>query len=462
MTPEPNPARFQQHPHTKGKTMKRFIAGGASALLLAGGIVAASVAPASAHTPAASATCEAVTISAVYYETKPAHGEPTIANPDYVPGTPGQPAVGEPTITVPNPDYVAPKDAVTAIEYEWRGILTNWGTIWSQERPHIGWWKTGAERTIEISPAMPAVGEPTITIDNPAYVPAVPEVPAQGEPTIPNPAYQAADATPNTVTVTVDGEQVYSERFGTSHNATIPLDGKTKHTWVASFMGWNGVGTQTISGKTTACPPVGITVPDLTVTPPTCEADGSLPFLNNPAAQNPNGYEFPGEGYRVYLDRAFEGGGTYVATIQKVGPGFDPAFPYGTKITGGNTTQTLVVGHATGYQGDDPEAPCYEEPTVPTEPEEPTEPTEPEEPTTPTEPEEPTTPATPEEPTAPEEPATTVTAARTTTEPTADTLAQTGADQTGTLVGLTAGAMGVALGSLAIVLGLRRRQVAGK
>ncbi len=77
----------------------------------------------------------------------------------------------------------------------------------------------------------------------------------------------------------------------------------------------------------------------------------------------------------------------------------------------------------------------------------------------PTEPEEPTTPATPEEPAA-EEPATeepvTASLAMTSTD---DMLAQTGADPTVTVWGLTAGALAVALGTLSVVFGLRRRQM---
>ncbi|QGJ95300.1 hypothetical protein QDA11_gp81 [Microbacterium phage Jayden] len=424
--------------------MRKFTSG-AIAVLLAGAGLAFTAAPASAHTPAASATCEAITINASYYETKPASGEPTIANPDYRPAIPGTPAIGDPQITVDNPDYIPAKDAVTHVEYEWKSW--NWSTLrfdyrWSATNPGTWWIKTGEQKVVTDEEAQPAVGEPTIVIDNPDYVPAVPESPAVGEPTIPNPEYVEADATPNTVTVTVDGEEVYSAEFGESHSATIPLDGK-KHSWIASFVGWNGIGTETIKGKVSACPPVGITVPDLTVTPPTCEAHGSLPFLSNPAAENPNGYEFPGEGFRVYLDKPFEGAGTYVATLQKVGPGFDPAFPYGTKITGGNTSQVLTVLPATGYQGDDADAPCYQEPPVtPEEPEE--------------ESEEPTTPTTPEEPTG-EKPTTVVTAARTVQD--GGTLAQTGADPMVTVWGLTGGALAVALGAGAVVLGLRRRQL---
>lgn len=110
------------------------------------------------------------------------------------------------------------------------------------------------------------------------------------------------------------------------------------------------------------CSPVVVTLPELPVLPPTCDAAGSLPWTTNPAAQNPNGYEFPGQGFRVYLDKAYTGPGTYVATLQKIGAGFDPKFPYGTKVTG-NTKQTLTVLPATGFQSEDSTQPCYEAPT---------------------------------------------------------------------------------------------------
>jgi len=78
----------------------------------------------------------------------PPVGAPTIVvtqdNPDYVPAipaTPGSPAVGEPTITVANPEYVAAWD----------------------------------ETVIDVQ-ASDAIGEPTITIDNPAYIAAFDEI----------------------------------------------------------------------------------------------------------------------------------------------------------------------------------------------------------------------------------------------------------------------------------------------
>lgn len=112
-------------------------------------------------------------------------------------------------------------------------------------------------------------------------------------------------------------------------------------------------------------PRTEVQVPTLTVTPPTCTAPGSLPFLNNPPAQNANGYEFPGQGYRVYIAPGFNGPGTYTATIQRIGPGFDPAFPGGTTLVGGPTTQVLTVLPATGYQNTDPNAPCFITPQEP-------------------------------------------------------------------------------------------------
>ena len=99
---------------------------------------------------------------------------------------------------------------------------------------------------------------------------------------------------------------------------------------------------------TAPCTITPVQVPDFQPLPPTCDTDGSLSFLGNPAAQNPNGYEFPGQGYRVYVSPAFTGPGTYTLTIQKIGPKFDLAFWGGTKVTG-NVRQVLTVLPKTGY-----------------------------------------------------------------------------------------------------------------
>ncbi len=154
---------------------------------------------------------------------------------------------------------------------------------------------------------------------------------------------------------------------GSAHTAEVVV----QTDWTDGFNSSDDNGSVTLTGNcaVTPPPPTGptvIPVPTLTVTPPTCDTDGTLPFLGNPAAQNPNGYEFPGQGYRVYISPAFAGPGTYTATIQKVGPGFDPAFPNGTKLSGGaSTTQTLVVLPKTGYQNTDSTAVCYSAPVPP-------------------------------------------------------------------------------------------------
>lgn len=357
--------------------MKRKIIAGAVALLLgASGAVAFAV-PASAHTPTVSASCDAITVNATYYDgTKPAEGTPTILvekpNPDYVAATPGSPAVGSPTIQVEqtNPAYVPAVDATYGTETKYRHPIFAWVFKWDTDRPEHGWINTGETRQVELTPAQPAQGTPTILVEvaNPDYIAEVLPTPAVGSPTITveeaNPAHVPADNTPNSVAVTVDGAVVHSAEFGSSYSQVVPIDGTKGHNYSVKITAWNDPSgskgwTKTFTGKTTACPPVGITVPDLTVTPPTCLEDGSLPFLNNPAAQNPNGYEFPGQGFRVYISPAFDGAGTYTATLQKVGAGFDAAFPYGTKIVGGSTSQTLVVAAATGFQSSDDDAPCF-------------------------------------------------------------------------------------------------------
>lgn len=249
--------------------MKKTIAGAAAALLLAGGIVALSGTAASAHTPEASATCDALTIEATYYQTRPASGDPEIQipNPDYVPATPGTPAVGTPTIVVENPDYVPAQPAVyeeqvTEREYKkWK--IWWWDVQWFPANANPGGWiPTGNVRTeqVLVTPEQPAQGTPTIEVANPDYVPATLPTEAQGEPTItaPNPDYVAADDAPNTVTATVDGEQVLSESFGTDYSATIPLEKYTEHDWSVTITAWNDADgskgwTKTITGTTTAC-----------------------------------------------------------------------------------------------------------------------------------------------------------------------------------------------------------------
>ena len=96
--------------------MRKTISGAVAALLLAGGIALSS--------PAAYASEETVCVPAEAWTEvieHPAVGEPTVTipNPDYVPGTPEVPAQGEPTVTVPDveePTADEPQARVAALE----------------------------------------------------------------------------------------------------------------------------------------------------------------------------------------------------------------------------------------------------------------------------------------------------------------------------------------------------------
>lgn len=162
----------------------------------------------------------------------------------------------------------------------------------------------------------------------------------------------------NRWTITVGGV-TESGTFGASLNKTIPVPQDSAVTsWSATIEAHDGGYRQSLSGTVGPCGVKTVTAPTIEVTPPTCLEPGGIPITANPPAQNPNGYELPGQGARVYLSPGFTGPGTYTATIQKIGPGFDPAFPNGTKIVG-STSQTLTVLPATGFQGTDEAALCY-------------------------------------------------------------------------------------------------------
>lgn len=169
-------------------------------ILLAAALVPLGVSTASANTYGGETCTPAEAWTEVIEH--PAVGEPTITtpNPDYVPAIPGTPAQGEPTISVEvsNPDYKPAVPAVTKTEYLYKQLVTGkekWmdSLTWN---PGLGWYYAHQERTTEVTPAQPAVGTPTIWVDqpNPYYVPEVPGVPAVGEPTIstPNPDYVEA------------------------------------------------------------------------------------------------------------------------------------------------------------------------------------------------------------------------------------------------------------------------------
>lgn len=255
----------------------RFLANGLVVALAAGALSLGVAAPASAHDNTASATCEALTVNAVYYETKPGQGEPTIANPDYKPAVPAVPAVGTPTIKVEvaNPDYKAEVPATyetVTTDREYKKFKGYWPVGWwdfqwfpetAKPNPNSGWEPTGQVKTaqVEKTPLIPAVGTPTIFVDqpNPDYKPEVPGVPAVGEPTIPNPAYVAPNAEPNSVKVWIDGAVVEDKFFGANYSNTFAFDNKYEaHDWKVQITAWNDPSgskgwTKTRTGTSTPC-----------------------------------------------------------------------------------------------------------------------------------------------------------------------------------------------------------------
>lgn len=146
----------------------------------------------------------------------------------------------------------------------------------------------------------------------------------------------------NTWTATVGGV-TQSGTFGASLSLLLPVAQENSTTsYTATIQAEDGSYSQTKTGSVGPCGTTTIQLPILGATDPTCSSPGYLSpnFTKWPAAQNPNGYE--GDGFRVYISPAYSGPGTYTATLQKVGAGFDPKYPNGTKVVG-QTTQTIVV-----------------------------------------------------------------------------------------------------------------------
>lgn len=234
-------------------TIRRSLAGLTAAALLAW---PAQVAMATDEAPSAYPGCTPTEGR----EATPAIGEPTVTipNPDYVPATeaqgpetidapnpahiPAQPAQGEPTIvvTVPNPAYQPAWDETVITGTLYRHSVLFWETkvFPPNANPH-GWVKVRdvtevvhhdavGSPTIEQEqpnpayvPATEAVGPETISVPNPDYVPAAP---AQGEPTVtvPNPEYvPAQDAVLADTCETVTFSWVMPDG-GTPDNVTWP------------------------------------------------------------------------------------------------------------------------------------------------------------------------------------------------------------------------------------------------
>lgn len=270
--------------------IRKIIAGAATALLVGSGVALVTALPASAHTYGVTATCEdGLTVNLTNYH-------PTIPGKDAIPGTdpiPGQhhDAVGEPTITVDNPDYVPAQDAVpTTYVQEWLYVQhQNGKTSWHEEGWNgiqhgvdtgKGWAYVTPEQhrdsdtvLVQGHDAIPAQGTPTIEIPNPDYVAAYDDPETPGTP--------GEDAVPeqhNHVTIIRDGEQLVSSDFGPTFQENYPTPDKTVgHTYTVTVTSLDGIGAFTQDLSTEACvvvppEPIVLTINPVTHTEATCDA----------------------------------------------------------------------------------------------------------------------------------------------------------------------------------------------
>jgi len=419
--------------------IRRIIATAATAVLVGSGVALATALPASAHTFGVTATCEdGLTVNLTNYH-------PTIPGKDAVPGTPAIPgahhdAVGEPTITVDNPDYVPGQDAVaTTYVQEWRFVHKVGDNSHAQDKwmpfdwnPGKGWDRTGDHRDtttilVQGHDAIPAQGTPTIEVPNPDYVAAHddPETPAV-------PGTDAVPEQHNHVTIIRDGEQLVSSDFGPAFQENYPTPDKTVgHTYTVTVASLDGIGEFTKTLSTDAC---------VVVTPPT-------PGAANPAATissscglaevnlTNDGEDILTASFVVYVDGNFHGAyAVQDGDHQKVSLAFDE-----------DSGDHLVVVRSGPAQGDKALATATVKsdckPAVVTPPTE-----------------QPTTPATPAQPAAPAQPVAPAAApqALVETQPTEDVLAHTGSSEAVRNVVLGSGALVLALIGTAGILWSRR------
>lgn len=157
--------------------MKKIIASAAAALLLGAGLTFASALPGSATTP--SEDCVPREAVAAYTEVTPdidhpAVGEPTIVidNPDYIP------AVEEESYV--EYEFAFKKDHPNSPRWEREG----WNAD-DNDQSH-GWHSTGNTRVVIDVAGSDAVGEPTIEVANPDYIaPYTEDVPDIDHPAVP-------------------------------------------------------------------------------------------------------------------------------------------------------------------------------------------------------------------------------------------------------------------------------------
>ena len=234
-------------------------------LAMMGGI--ATAVTASAHTPSVTTTCEGLTVDLVSYLIDPGHAETF--------HTETVPAVGDPTILVDNPDYVAATEATT--HTEWKYVSNGHSDIWRTDNSaeHIwynGHWyeKTSTTKQVSNNDGTPAIGTPKIEVPNPDYVPA-------HYVQVSNHDFRAPGT--NHVVVTVNGTEVANNPdFGTSYNHFFAFLSNQVNTYKVVVTAWDGPNnprwSKTFEGTVQGCVVVTHPVTLPTVTPPTCDAAG--------------------------------------------------------------------------------------------------------------------------------------------------------------------------------------------
>lgn len=99
----------------------------------------------------------------------------------------------------------------------------------------------------------------------------------------------AADETPNTVTVTIDGTVSAPVKFGRSYSSTIALDDQKPHTYTVVLDAYDDGYDRTFTDTTTAC----VLVPPATTPPTTTPPATSPPATTPPTTSTPPATEPP-------------------------------------------------------------------------------------------------------------------------------------------------------------------------
>jgi hypothetical protein len=245
---------------------KKIVAAVSAAMLLTG-VAVGIAAPAEAHTPAVSATCQAGL---------------TVDLTNYSASQPGQDAVApvykdwdENVVTDPGSPAVPAVPAVpTTYVQEWEFAQKITGHIsWHEENwnPGKGWDKTGNHRD---TTAVLVQGHDAI----PGKDAVPPTINVVHHHDLVTPGKDAVPAKTNHVTATDNGTTIIDTDFSTTFSKTVPSTDKTiAHDYVVTVSSLDGIGAGTWNKHVDACevvvvPPKTVTINPVVINPPTCDS----------------------------------------------------------------------------------------------------------------------------------------------------------------------------------------------